>query len=87
MQAIQATERIRPLRRVEYDKLVELGQFRGERIELLGGVLVHLSPVGTPHASTVQRLTTLLVRLFSHRAASVSYTRSAVFPNIGWSTW
>lgn len=28
---------VRPLRRTEYDKLVELGVFEGERIELLDG--------------------------------------------------
>ena len=30
-------EIIRPLRRVEYDQLVSLGAFQGERIELLEG--------------------------------------------------
>lgn len=47
---------IRPLRRVEYDKLVELGAFEGERIELLDGQLVQMSPIGPPHCSTVDKL-------------------------------
>ena len=52
----------RPLRRAEYDKLVSLGAFQGERIELLEGRLVHMSPIGAPHSSTVDKLTLLCVR-------------------------
>ena len=33
--ALLATERIRPLRRSEYDRLVQLGCFQDEKIELL----------------------------------------------------
>lgn len=62
-------ERIRPLRRVEYDKLVELGAFENERIELLDGVLVPMSPIGPPHSSAVQKLNLLLVRALGDRAA------------------
>jgi Uma2 family endonuclease len=59
--ATSAAEVIRPLRRVEYDQLVKLGAFEDERIELLEGALVAMSPIGPPHDSTVQRLTRLLV--------------------------
>jgi len=59
--ATSAAEVIRPLRRVEYDQLVELGAFQDERIELIEGVLVAMSPIGTRHDATVQRLTRLLV--------------------------
>jgi len=52
---------IRPLRRQEYDKLVELGVFADERIELLEGQLVQMSPIGPPHSGAVQELTMLLV--------------------------
>lgn len=52
---------MRPLRRVEYDHLVDLGVFEGEKIELLRGVLVRMSPQGVAHASTIQRMTHLLV--------------------------
>jgi Uma2 family endonuclease len=61
--------RFRPLRRVEYDKLIELGAFQDERIELLEGVLVPMNPIGPPHCSTVQKLTALLVPLFAGRAS------------------
>jgi Uma2 family endonuclease len=61
-------ETIRPLRRVEYDRLVLLGTFEGERIELLNGELRRMSPVGPPHASTVDRLMELLVLTLAGRA-------------------
>lgn len=46
-----APEAIRKLSRREYDKLVELGIFEDERIELLRGMLVTMSPQGGPHAT------------------------------------
>lgn len=52
---------IRPLRRSEYDRLVELGVFDDEPIELLEGVLVEMSPEGASHAWVVQEL----IQLFS----------------------
>jgi Uma2 family endonuclease len=58
----------RPLRRTEYERLVELGVFEGERIELLYGVLVRMSPHGPPHDSAIQRLTRLFVQSLSDRA-------------------
>ena len=67
--ATSAAEVIRPLRRVEYDQLVALGAFQNERIELLEGVLVAMSPSGAPHASAVQELTELLVLALHGRAA------------------
>ena len=57
----EALPSVRPLRRVEYDQLVELGAFQDERIELLDGVLVPMSPIGGPHSGTVGRLTKLFV--------------------------
>jgi Uma2 family endonuclease len=61
-------EIIRPLRRVEYDQLVALGVFGDERIELLDGALVTMSPIGAPHGAVVQRLTQLLVLALHTRA-------------------
>jgi Uma2 family endonuclease len=55
-------DQIRPLRRAEYDQLVALGAFAGERLELLQGALVTMSPQHAPHAATISRLTKLLVR-------------------------
>lgn len=61
-------EEFRPLRRVEYDRLVDLGAFTDERIELLDGALVKMSPIGPPHSSAVQKLTELLVPRLLGRA-------------------
>lgn len=66
--ASPAPEQIRPLRRVEYDQLVAFGTFEGERIELIDGALRHMSPIGPPHTSTVDRLTELLVLALVGRA-------------------
>jgi Uma2 family endonuclease len=63
-----APEQIRPLRRVEYDQLVALGTFAGERIELIDGALRHMSPIGPPHTSTVDLLNELLVLALVGRA-------------------
>ena len=52
----QLAGEIRPLKRREYDRLVELGVFENERIELLRGQLVTMSPQGEPHASITARL-------------------------------
>jgi Uma2 family endonuclease len=61
-------ERVRPLRREEYERLVDLGCFEDEKIELLEGMLVAMSPPGTPHAYAVQQLTMLLVPAVVGRA-------------------
>jgi Uma2 family endonuclease len=61
-------ERIRPLRRVEYDQLIELGAFENEKIELIEGLLVPMSPIGAPHSSAVQKLNELLLPALLGRA-------------------
>jgi Uma2 family endonuclease len=60
-------EQIRPLRRVEYDQLVELGAFADERLELLQGALVAMPSQTAPHAATISRLTKLLFRRLADR--------------------
>lgn len=53
---------VRPLRRVEYDLLVEQGAFdEDERIELLDGELVALNPQKTAHARIVEALSERLM--------------------------
>lgn len=53
---------IRPLSRAEYDRMAELGMFANERIELLRGVLVKMSPIGWHHNQVVIWLTKQLIR-------------------------
>jgi Uma2 family endonuclease len=66
--ALLLPERPRPLRRAEYERLVELGAFEDERVELLRGVLVDMSPNDPAHASSIDRLTMLLVPAMVGRA-------------------
>ena len=53
MAATDLSVKTRRWRRVEYDQLVELGIFTGERLELLDGLLVVREPQGGPHAAMV----------------------------------
>jgi Uma2 family endonuclease len=57
----QLSERVRPLRRVEYEQLVEAGHLANEKVELIHGLIVRMSPQGAHHAAAVQKLTQLLV--------------------------
>jgi Uma2 family endonuclease len=66
--AMAFSESIRPLKRSEYEKLVSLGAFADERLELLEGALVEMSPNGPPHFAPVQKLTALLVLALLKRA-------------------
>lgn len=61
-------ERVRPLRRSEYERLVELGCFEDERIELLEGNLVAMSPQGSRHIEIIKRLNRLFIRVLGSRA-------------------
>jgi Uma2 family endonuclease len=61
-------EQVRRIRRVEYDKMVELGLFEGERVELLYGVIVKMSPKGPEHESSLERLNEILVGALAGRA-------------------
>lgn len=58
----------RRLSRAEYDRMAQLGFFRDERVELIRGMVVKMSPIGPPHASIVDRLTRVLVRALGERA-------------------
>jgi Uma2 family endonuclease len=58
----------RRLRREEYERLVALGAFEDERIELIEGELVTMSPNNPEHARPVQVLTVILVPALVERA-------------------
>jgi Uma2 family endonuclease len=47
---------LRRWQRAEYDRLVDLGVFQGEPIELIGGQLVVAEPQGAYHASAITRV-------------------------------
>jgi Uma2 family endonuclease len=60
-------DRIRPLRRIEYESLVTQGLLDDARIELLCGALVEMTPQGPLHANVIRRLAEKLVRATSER--------------------
>jgi Uma2 family endonuclease len=61
--SLLSADKIRPLSRVEYERMVELGFFNeDERIELLEGVLVKMSAQGWHHTAVTQRLSKILSR-------------------------
>jgi len=64
-----ASERIRPLKRSEYDRLVQLGCFEDEKIELLDGMLVAMTPQGSGHSHAIRLLTELFMRGVGNRAS------------------
>jgi Uma2 family endonuclease len=66
--ATLAREKLRPLKRVEYDRLVGLGVFDEEKIELIRGVLLEMTPEGPEHSHTISQLTRLLVLAVGDRA-------------------
>lgn len=55
--------RIRRWTRMEYERLVELGMFTGERLELIGGLLLLREPQGARHSSGIRRVVDALRRV------------------------
>jgi Uma2 family endonuclease len=58
--SLLAPERVRPLKKNEYDRMVEMGCFEGEHVELLRGGLVEMSPQGPAHANLTEVLAGML---------------------------
>ena len=50
------TEVARRITRQEYGQMIGLGIFEGERVELIRGVIVEMSPQGTPHTRALMLL-------------------------------
>jgi len=61
---IEPYVKTRRWRRGEYERLVELGVFVGERLELLDGLLVVKEPQGSPHAAIVGHIGQVLGSAF-----------------------
>lgn len=53
--------------RDEYYRMGEAGLFRNERVELLDGEIVTMSPHNPPHAGITSRLAATLIRLLGER--------------------
>lgn len=63
-----SSKRFRRLRRVEYEHLAEAGFFEDEKVELLYGRLVEMSPQGRDHAYAIEALNEILVLGLQRRA-------------------
>jgi Uma2 family endonuclease len=71
----------RLLRRVEYELLAKHGHFDDEKVELLFGRVVPMTPIGPPHSTSTSRLHNLLVTALGTRAevrSSSSFAASDV---------
>jgi Uma2 family endonuclease len=62
--ALEREVMTRRWRRVEYERLVDLGVFTDERLELLEGVLVVREPQGSTHAAIVTTVGQVLATAF-----------------------
>ena len=56
MERVQTPLSLRRWHRGEYERLVDLGVFRGEAVELIGGQLVVAEPQGSYHASAITKV-------------------------------
>jgi Uma2 family endonuclease len=63
--AIDADVKTRRWRRAEYERLVDLGMFVGEHLELLDGMLVVREPQGSRHAAMVTQIGQVLAAAFA----------------------
>ncbi|MEZ4220388.1 MAG: Uma2 family endonuclease [Polyangiaceae bacterium] len=70
MQAMDVLSHARPrlLSRAEYDRMVAEGMFANERVELIRGILVEMSPIGSRHADPVDYLNRHFVRSLGDEA-------------------
>ena len=59
---IAAEPTTRRFTRKEYYRMAEMGMFDGQRVELIHGEIIKMSPQNEPHALTVAIITGLLVR-------------------------
>lgn len=70
--ALLANERIRPLKRVEYEKLASEGFFDDEKVELLFGMVVEMTPIDPDHTGSVYWVREHLARGIGGRAMVLS---------------
>jgi Uma2 family endonuclease len=51
----------------EYHRMAEAGLFEGQRVELIYGKIVDMSPSKSTHASMIVKLTNILSKLLSNK--------------------
>lgn len=67
-----ANARLRPLKRVEYERLVTEGFFEDEKVELLFGMVVEMAPIDPAHCESVARIHEMLLEQLKPRARVLS---------------
>jgi len=65
-------ERIRPLKRVEYERLTSLGCFDDERVELLFGMVVEMTPIDPAHSESTYQVRSLIEAAIGARGKVMS---------------
>ena len=63
-----APAKVRPLKRLEFEALAALGTFERERVELIRGVILTMTPPDPPHADVTDVLNRLLMEGVGARA-------------------
>ena len=66
--ALIPPQQIRRIRRVEYERLVADGFFHDERVELVFGTVVEMTPIDPAHSESVDKVDRLLMRKLGDRA-------------------
>ena len=66
-----APDKQRGILRREYERMVEIGMFEDDKLELLEGCLVTMSPQGTYHATALRRLAQFLLAAVNNQQAEV----------------
>jgi Uma2 family endonuclease len=67
-ETIMRTEPYRPLKRVEYERLAALGFFDDEKVELLFGMVVPMTPVDPAHNESTYHVRRAIERQVGERA-------------------
>ncbi len=78
LEEVLAPESVRPIQRREFERMVAVGFFEDERVELIRGTLVTMSPQGAFHADVTRQLTELLVVALAGRAQVRAHSPLAV---------
>ncbi len=73
-----APERVRGLRRVEFEHLATVGLLADERVELLHGELVEMSPQGAIHLAVTARIAAHLIRQLPDTVYVLSHSSLAL---------
>jgi Uma2 family endonuclease len=67
-ETVMRTEPTRPLKRIEYERLAAEGFFEDEKVELLFGAVVPMTPIDPSHSHATTRVSEMLMRALGQRA-------------------